>query len=706
MVNRRARVFLFTIYHSLFTIYYSLMDEQLLREFLAEAEDLIEVLLGDIQALRTRRNEGRARRELVARIFRHVHTIKGSAAAVGLTAMAELAHEFENLLEGVRLGRIAVEDSVLDAFEESAVALEQTLSAAVRGETPAISQTLTERLRRLSLRSEADRGVGAESDVMALLPEEMARSLSEYEAHRLREAMSEGAHLFLVDVQFDLLTFDERFRDFSDALSADGEIISTMPGMEASAPDQISFRLLYATDAATEEVAARAQMFGASTSAELTAQKNLATGATEEAATPLASADAVDEPPQTPAALSTLVRVELSELDEMVSAAHELLTDTTATLDLALAADLQRAERTEMEIRAARIRRRFAELEERLIEMRMVAIAATLTRAARMGATSARAVGKDVLFEMAGGEVRLDKSLVERIGDPLLHLLRNAVDHGIEPKEERLRQGKPERGRVMLEAHAEGSRVRLRITDDGRGIDPGRVRRAAVERGIIEPERELTRQQSLRLIFRPGFSTASTVSNMSGRGVGLDVVEKAVEQVGGELRVESEPGKGTTFELMLPTTLALVPALVVRAGGFRYCIDASHITEAGFIEPHEIERVGQARVMRWRGLIVPLFSLSRLLSRPSIEEANGDRVHVIVSHIAGEGGARLGGVDNEPEARRAAIAVDGWDGHREVLVRGLGRHASRWRGISGATELQDGTVALILDLPRLVEMAL
>ncbi|HEY0322308.1 MAG TPA: chemotaxis protein CheA [Pyrinomonadaceae bacterium] len=678
------------------------MDEQLLREFLAEAEDLIELLAGDIQALRTRRHEGRARRELIARIFRHVHTIKGSAAAVGLSAMAELAHEFENLLEGVRLGRIRVEDSVLDAFDEAASALEQTLSAAVRNVDPAVSSTLTERLRRLASHADADNGASAQEDLMAALPEEMARSLSEYEAHRLREAASEGAHLFLISVSFDLLTFDERFRDLSDALSADGEIVSTMPGMEASAPDQISFRLLYATDASLNDVAARVEMFGGSAPLELTSQKS---SEAKESAPELAMPEAFTpvELPHAIASLSTLVRVELSELDEMVSAAHELLTDTISTLDLALAADLQRTERTELEIRAARIRRRFVELEERLIEMRMVPVATTLTRAVRVGAASARAVGKEVEFEMAGGEVRLDKSLADTVGDPLLHLLRNAVGHGIEPVEERLRQGKPREGHVRLEALSEGSRVRLRITDDGRGIDPERVRRAAIERGIIEPERELTRQQSLRLIFRPGFSTAGAVSSMSGRGVGLDVVERAVEQVGGELRVESEQGRGTTFELILPTTLALVPALVVHSAGFRYCVDASHITEAGFIQPQEIERMGDARVMRWRGSIVPLFSMRQLLSQSEAEASGDERVHVIVSHIAGESGARA---DGEQEARRAAIIVDGWEGHREVLVRGLGRHASRWRGISGATELQDGTVALILDLPRLVEMAL
>jgi two-component system chemotaxis sensor kinase CheA len=678
------------------------MDEQLLREFLAEAEDLIEVLLGDIQALRARRSEGRARRDLTARIFRHVHTIKGSAAAVGLTEMAELAHEFENLLEGIRLGRVRVEDSVLDTLDEAAQALEQTLSAAVHKESISISPTLTERLRRLALRTDASKGAGADEKVMAALPEEMARSLSEYEAHRLREAASEGAQLFLINVQFDLMTFDERFRDLSDALSEDGEIISTMPGMEASAPDQISFRLLYATERDAAEVASRLEMFGAGVPRLLLSQKETERGAgalEEDEAEPALTV----ELPLGFAPLSTLVRVELSELDEMVSAAHELLTDTLATLDLALAADLLRSERTEMELRAARIRRRFVELEERLIEMRMVPLAQTLTRAVRVGQATARTLGKDVEFEIEGGEVRLDKSLADAIGDPLLHLLRNAMDHAIESGVERLEKGKPERGRLRLEALSEGSRVRLRIKDDGRGIDTERVRRAAIERGIIDPEQELSGQQSLRLIFRPGFSTAREVSNMSGRGVGLDVVERTVEQVGGELRVESEQGLGTTFELLLPTTLALVPALVVHSGGHRYCVDASHITEAGFVEALEIERVGRERVMRWRGSILPLFSMRELLAQPHHEELNAERVHVIISHVAGERGAQA---EDGQTVRRAAVTVDGWDGHREVLVRGLGRHASLWRGVSGAAELEDSTVALILDLPRLVEMAL
>ncbi|HEV2708207.1 MAG TPA: ATP-binding protein, partial [Pyrinomonadaceae bacterium] len=331
-----------------------------------------------------------------------------------------------------------------------------------------------------------------------------------------------------------------------------------------------------------------------------------------------------------------------------------------------------------------------------------------LERAARAGQSAARAARREVDFETVGGEVRLDKSLADAVADPLLHLLRNAVDHGVEPPAERVRVGKPERGLVRLEAVAEGSRVLLRVSDDGRGIDPERVARAAIERGLVSADERLTEQQALRLIFRPGFSTAREVSAVSGRGVGLDVVERAVEQAGGELRVWSRPGAGTTFEMRLPTTLALVSSLVVRSAENRYCVDASHVEEAGYVSRAETERVGNATLVRWRGELLPLVTLRALLAQPAREPVDGERVPVIISHVAGREGvvdekASAGG---EGRGERAAVVVDGWDGHSEVLVRGLGRHATRWRGISGATELRDGTVALVLDLPRLLEMRL
>jgi two-component system, chemotaxis family, sensor kinase CheA len=325
----------------------------------------------------------------------------------------------------------------------------------------------------------------------------------------------------------------------------------------------------------------------------------------------------------------------------------------------------------------------------------MVTLRGSLLRAARAGRAAARAAGKRVEFEVAGGDARLDRSLAERVADPLLHLVRNAVDHGVETGEERLAAGKTPEGRVRVEADAEGGLVVLRVSDDGRGVDVEAVGRVAAAAGLVEPGARLTEAHALRLIFRPDFSTAARASLVSGRGVGLDVVERAVEEAGGEVRVRSLGGRGTTFELRLPTSLALLPAHVVRLGARRYCLGASHVVEAGHAEASEVEDRGARKVLRWRGRELPLVELRELLGLGAQEgESNGAsrRAYVIAR-------ARPG---SEEEAR-AAIAVDELEGQSEVLVRGLGRHAKRWRAVGGATELRDGTVALVLDLPRLLD---
>ncbi|HWT01854.1 MAG TPA: ATP-binding protein [Pyrinomonadaceae bacterium] len=664
------------------------MSDQILSEFLAETEDLLEVLFGDLQALRVRRSEGRARRELVGRIFRHVHTVKGSSATVELNSMTRIAHEFETLLDGVRLGRVPVDDAVMDALDDAAAALSQSLERAGRGETQEQDQSLVERLRSLARTEDGDRRKPAVRRALAALPEEIARSLNEHEAHRLQESSEEGARAFVVTAHFELATFDERFRNLSDALAEDGEIISTLPGLEGTSPDQISFRIVYAAQATRQELASRMSAFGQVLVTELAAPKPDDGG---EARDEGEAAAAEAGRPKSAAPFSTRVRVELSELDEVISATHEALARTTGVFGLAAAMAQQEAGRAGLAEGVGEVRRRLVELEEKLIGLRMIPVAQMLERAARAGRIAARMTGKRIDFEVHGGDVRLDKSLADAMADPLLHILRNAVDHGVETPAERHAAGKTERASVRLEAAAEGSRVVLKVADDGRGLDPLRVARAAVERGIVEPGTVLTKEQAVRLIFRPGFSTAASVSSVSGRGVGLDVVERAIELVGGELRVASEEGAGMTFVMSLPTTLALTPALVVTSAGQRYCVDERHITETGFVTAGDISRSGEFEWVHWRGNMVPLLRARQLLAQPPREDANGESLPVII--------ARGGG---ETEAKPAALAVDAFVERTEALVRGLGRHAARWRGISGATELPDGTVALVLDLPRLM----
>ncbi|HEY0375716.1 MAG TPA: ATP-binding protein [Pyrinomonadaceae bacterium] len=667
------------------------MSDQILSEFLAETEDLLEVLFGDLQALRVRRSEGRARRELVGRIFRHVHTVKGSSATVELNSMTRIAHEFESLLDGVRLGRVPVDDAVMDALDDAAAALSQCLERAARGEAEAQDQTLVERLRGLAKTEDGDRRRPAVRLALAALPEDVTRSLNEHEAHRLQESIEEGARAFAVTAHFELATFDERFRNLSDALAEDGEIISTLPGLEGATPDQISFRIIYAAHAGRQELASRTSAFGQVSITELVAPQDEASG---EEGDEGEAAGAEARPARPAAPFSTRVRVELGELDEVISAAHEVLARATGALGLASAPGQHELGRAELAERVGEVRGRLVELEEKLIGLRMVPVAQMLERAARAGRIAARMTGKQINFEVHGGDVRLDKSLADAMADPLLHILRNAVDHGVETPAERRAAGKSERATVRLWATTEGSRVVLKVADDGRGLDALRVTRAAAERGIIEPGTVLTKEQAVRLIFRPGFSTASSVSSVSGRGVGLDVVERAIELVGGALRVASEDGAGMTFVMSLPTTLALTPALVVTSAGQRYCVDERHISETGFVTAGDISRSGGIEWLHWRGAMVPLWRARQLLAQPPREEADGESLAVII--------ARAGGAESEADAKPAALAVDAFGERTEALVRGLGRHAARWGGISGATELPDGTVALVLDLPRLL----
>jgi two-component system chemotaxis sensor kinase CheA len=327
-------------------------------------------------------------------------------------------------------------------------------------------------------------------------------------------------------------------------------------------------------------------------------------------------------------------------------------------------------------------------VEDELINLRLVTIGPTLQRAMRAGRAAARLAAKEVDFEINGADIRLDKLLIEAIADPLIHLVRNAVDHGIETAEERARAGKERRGTVRIEAISEGSQSRLRITDDGRGVDPVRISEAALRLGIVEAEGALDIERSLRLIFRPGFTTLASVSDLSGRGVGLDVVETAVEQVGGELRVSSKFGAGTAFEIRLPVTFGLVATNVVVSAGNRYCIPAAQTLGIDAIDL--VDGASGANQLRQ-------VSMRDLLGQPDEPEDSGSQLHLITCQYSDE---RVGvGI---AESKAIGIVVDRVEGPQEVLVRNLGRHAGRWYGIAGATELKDGTVALVLDLPRLL----
>ena len=723
------------------------MDDGAARlEFLARAEELTDALYADLRLLRGAAT-GRERRALLDRAFRHAHTLKGSAAAqADAESIVRLAHGLEDLLDAARSARISLDDAVLDACESAAGSLARALEELARGARPAETETeeSVERLRAQLREAEAKSALVSESDpdaapaqVLKSLPDEIAAQLNAAERRRLAAAVGGGARAVSVRVAFGLERLDEGFRRLGDALEEAGEIVATLPGAEGAdeAGARVSLRLVCATGESPESLSRRLAEFGAEVELLFDAGSPEVASAAEGLENEVGVGGG-----HVSASAPEFVRVPLGELDELAFAASELFDEAVAALEAAREGAAQSA--AEIEGRAARLRQGFLALEERVLALRMRPLAPALERAARAGRAAARAAGKGVEIETAGGPARVDRAVAERIVEPLVHLLRNAVDHGIEPAEERRAGGKPARGRVLLHSAAEGASVRVCVEDDGRGIDLARVERAARAAGLVAGGASVSEGQALRLIFRPGFSTSEGVTETSGRGVGLDAVERAVERAGGEVRVRTSAGRGTTFELRLPLALALLPVVLVESGGDTYAIDAARVAETGRLERTAITSEGARPLAAWRGRELPFASLSALLGRTTgdvIEDATrgggGGRVPVVVASLSNAGaresdaarlerrpgatepdgasvnqdassGGRAGESGEEPEGPAlVVVAVDKVVGRRDALVRGLGRHATRWRGVGGAIDLRDGSVALLLDIASLVEMA-
>ncbi len=656
-------------------------------------EERVEQIFAALDELHAKAREGKSRRELLDMVFRQVHSVKGSASASGLNRAVRLGHEFEGLLHSLRIGRAALDEKVLQAFSETAQSLLDSLGAS-GSEHRMEDDALIDRLQQLS--GSTTRGRAGGETVLESLPSEIRQSLSEEEKHHLEESLGEGARLYLVTTDFDVTDFDRQFQFLKQRLTeTTGEVISTAPKVDSERPEKINFRILYASAAALQQV-----------KDDLAEQPDVSVN---EVLSPQALVDAADSQPsisideeaasrgslQTgPKQSSNLIRINLDDLDRLISSTHKLFRAVTMFQDRALQSLSANASQAELEPMAARVSKSFIELEAETINLRMVSIDRVLQRAVRSGRAAALAAGKQIDFVITGSDLLLDKSLSDAIADPLIHLVRNAVDHGIESFRERTRVGKSERGTVRIEATTVQGTTRVQVTDDGRGIDPLAVSKAAVSLGVIEdslPDMD----RSLRLIFWPGLSTAASVSGTSGRGVGLDVVEAAVEEVGGEVRVASKPGAGSSFEIRLPVTFGLLEVVLVTSSDRQYLLDKSRILFSKAITAREIETTGTGKAFRHENELLPLVRLSELLGQAP-DSFENEKPGLLLYQFSQEA------VDGTTSLERVGVVVDAVGETQRVLIRNLGSRGARWFGVAGATELRDGKVALLLDLSRLI----
>jgi two-component system, chemotaxis family, sensor kinase CheA len=620
-------------------------------------------------------------RDAVESIFRAVHTIKGMAATVGSEASAAVAHEFEAVLDRIRAGRAPVGARVLDVMFRAVDALESTLD----DEPDQVSSPpVVAELRALGVVSRVFTGAGPSHGNGGHPPPD--RSASAPPPAAAEAAVSAAAGAVEVRIRTEADAALPGVRAFLALRTARelGEVQHTVPEEAALHGDEFGgeLRVWLITGCEAEEIRRRMLAVGEIASVEVvTPVAERASREEQEAPSAAAPEPEPEERARRSLAASRHVRVEASRLDTLMDRVGELV-----IIRDRLVRASGRGDREVLDDAIDQVARLIGQLRDEVLELRMVAVRDVFSRFARLIRDSARSLGREVDLVIEGDDTEMDRSVLERIGDPLVHLLRNAVDHGIEPPDERARAGKPRRGRIHLRANREGSGLVIRLTDDGRGIDRARVRRKAAELGLVDDAASVAEDEVLHLITRPGFSTADRVSDVSGRGVGLDVVATQVRSLGGTLDVASQEGEGSTFTLRLPLTVGLMRVLLVSVEGTSYAIPVAHVAETVEVGAAQVREIGGREVAFVRGEPVPLISLRDVLraSRPA------DPVEPVSVVIL------------ETEDEWLGLSVDGLFGQQEVVTKPFDATRCTLPVFAGATILTDGTPALMLDAAALM----
>jgi two-component system, chemotaxis family, sensor kinase CheA len=612
-----------------------------------------------------------ASRQAVEGLFRAVHTIKGMSATMGYRDVADLAHEMESLMDGVRAGRVTPDAELVDLLFSACDALEGCIEVAVdEADNGADHGPLL-----ASLRAFAGADAGGAAPLAERAPEPADEAEAEAEAGTLRVRVSVSPESGMRGVRAYLAVKQARTL---------GEVTRLEPPEEALQEEGFAgvVRFFLRTESAPDAVEAAVRSAGEIDAVEI------GTGAGDAAAARGgdAAADAGSEAAGG-AGRARNIRVDLRRLDALVNGVGELVIVRDRMRSLA-----QRAE-PELSDSVDQASRLISELQDEIMRARMAPVWQVFDRFPRLVRDAARTLGKKVDFVIEGKDIELDRSMLDEIGDPLVHLLRNSLDHGIERPDERRAAGKPETGTLRLSAARERSRIVIRVEDDGRGIHRERVLARAVAQGMVaEAEAQgLADDDVHRLLTRPGLSTAETVTDVSGRGVGLDVVATRVRALGGMLEIESRPGEGTAFTLQLPQTLAIVRALLVRQSGETYALPLTHVGETVHLLAEEVGKVKGKPVAFLRDDVIPLHPLRRLLGG-----GRGDGAAT---------GAKRPAVILEVGEQRVGLEVDALMGQQEIVVKAFDATADTLRLFSGATILSDGRPALILDAGSLISAA-
>lgn len=645
---------------------------------------------------------------IVNEVFRAAHTLKGMSATMGYEDIAELTHVMENILDAIRNSTLYVTPDLLDVVFESVSSLEEMVLDIESGGTG--KKDVSELIELLN-RIEAGEtpSVRAESEVAvttATAEKNLANMLEydDYELTVLTQSFEQGFQAYEVAVQLrdDCLLKAARVFMVFEILETAGEVIKSVPSVEKLEDEDFDqkFTAVIITKEAEENLYAKIMKVSeidhveltSLTSNDLISNKRLQDDAAA-LAPPVKKVEKAKESNDTSTnkrssqshQANRTIRVNIERLDILMNLFEELVIDRGRLQSIAT--ELHHPELTETVERLTRVS---GDLQNIILNMRMIPVETVFNRFPTMVRQLARDLDKKVTLEIVGAETELDRTVIDEIGDPLVHLIRNALDHGVETPAERLASGKSEMGTVTLSAYHSGNNVFIELEDDGAGVNRERVLSKAIENGIVTEEESVTMtdRQVAELILASGFSTAEKVSDVSGRGVGLDVVRNTIESLGGHISIESKEGKGSLFQVQLPLTLSIISVMLVELDKEVYAIPLSSIIETAIIEKSEILNAHNQRVIDFRGTIIPLLDLKAIFEMPG-HDTEEEEFQSIVIVRKGE--------------KLAGLVVDSFIGQQEIVLKALGNYLTSVFAISGATILGDGQVALIVDCNSLIK---
>lgn len=665
------------------------MSAKAVKDFLAEAEEILDQLCSDLGVMSDSVDGSECSPDSLNSVFRGAHSLKGLAGMFGFTGVQELSHNLENLLDSLRLGKVKLTSPVMTLLMDALEALGTMIRnlSEEGGVDPPIAQLVARINSAISAPGESE----SDAIISSLgLPLSMLNALTEYEEHRLLENIKKSRNIFSVLASFSLATFDQDLAELTDVLKKNGEVVSTLPSVGASIESSIDFEILYGAAKTLDEVTLLI--------ADSNATVRLLGNTAPSSAPPKAVAAAV-EPDETvlnvqqdsaitAKSMSRTVRVDIGKLDDLMNIvgelvlSHSTITDITEKMRQAgytgQLAELQKAAKV--------LERKLNELQKGVMEIRMIPVGQLYDKMGRIVRKVSKEQGKKVDLKTFGADTELDKLIMEDIADPLMHIIRNSIDHGIETPAERTAAGKSERGLIKLSSYQKGNHVVIEVEDDGRGIDLEKVKKKALERGIITDAEALSDREIMELIFLPGFSTSETVSDISGRGVGMDVVKNNIAAVSGMVDVESKPGQGSRMIITLPITLAIIKALIISTAGRYYALPITSVLESLMLHKKDILTVERKEVIQLRESTLPLLHLNRFFKLDS----NGNEADSCFVVVVGVAEKRLG------------IVVDDLLGQQDIVIKNLGAMFEGLRGVSGAADLGDQRTILVLDVSGII----